>query len=72
MPNGGDGNGANGGEGPESVVVYLRAMADELGKMAQRHGLDTLVYLFEMARLEAERLSQSDGGGYTSDTLPPP
>jgi hypothetical protein len=67
-----DGNGANGGETPESAVRYMRSMAEELAKMARRTGLDTLGYLFEMARLEADRIANSEDNGQTSDTLPPP
>jgi hypothetical protein len=72
MPNGDDGAGANGGETPESTVLYLRSMADELGKMALRNGLDTLGYLFEMARIEADRIARGEYDDQTSDTLPPP
>jgi hypothetical protein len=72
LPNGDDDNGANGGETPESAIVYMRSMAEALAKMAQRNGFDTLGYLFEMARLEADRIAHEEDNGQTSDTLPPP
>ncbi|HEX4410476.1 MAG TPA: hypothetical protein VH206_17015 [Xanthobacteraceae bacterium] len=68
MPNGDSGDGGN---GPDSAVLYMRSMADELAKMAQQRGLDGLAYLFEMARLEADRLTHRNDD-QTSDTLPPP
>ena len=36
------------------VANYVATMSADLAAMARRHGLDTLGYLLEMARLEAE------------------
>ena len=72
VPNGDQGGGADGGETPDSAIVYLRSMAEALSKMAQRNGFDTLGYLFEMARLEADRIARGEDNGQSSDTLPPP
>jgi alcohol dehydrogenase class IV len=37
-----------------AAASYLAAMAATMATMARVHGFDTLGYLFEMARLEAE------------------
>ncbi len=39
---------------PGSVARYIEALSADLAEMARRHGLDTLGYLLDMARLEAE------------------
>jgi hypothetical protein len=39
---------------PISVAGYVATMSADLATMARQHGLDTLGYLLEMARLEAE------------------
>ena len=48
------------------VAVYVASMSADLATMARRTGLDTLGYLLEMVRLEAEnaarQMLQSDGG----------
>jgi hypothetical protein len=36
------------------AASYIASMTEELATIAKRHGLDTLGYLLEMARLEAE------------------
>jgi hypothetical protein len=40
-------------------------MAEELSQIAQRHGLDSLRYILDMARLEADQIAKSaaDGNG---------
>jgi hypothetical protein len=38
----------------EAVVAYLAALSGDLATLARQHGLDTLGYILEMARLEAE------------------
>ena len=41
--------------GPASRVAnYVATLAADLAAMARQHGLDTLGYLLDMARLEAE------------------
>ena len=49
-----DKDGQNGVSAVE-FADYAAAMADELAGLARRHGLQTLAYLLEMARLEAEQ-----------------
>jgi hypothetical protein len=39
---------------PSDVAGYISAMSADLAAMARRHGLDTLGYLLEMVRLEAQ------------------
>jgi hypothetical protein len=52
--------------GSRSVVAnYVATLTAELATMARRSGLDTLGYLLEMVRLEAEneaRHTQNGGG----------
>ena len=45
------------------VASYVAALSHDLATMARRHGLDTLSYLLEMGRLEAESLSRANGDG---------
>jgi hypothetical protein len=47
-----DGNGA---ETPDSAAHYIASMTEELAQLARRNGLDTLGYILEMARLEADQ-----------------
>ena len=42
-------------ETPDSAAQYIASLADELAKIAKRNGLETLSYLLEMARLEANQ-----------------
>jgi hypothetical protein len=61
---------ANPGASPEAggrsvVANYVATLTAELATMARRSGLDTLGYLLEMVRLEAEneaRHTQNSGG----------
>jgi hypothetical protein len=41
------------------AATYIASMTAELALMARGHGLDTLSYILEMARLEAENASPS-------------
>jgi hypothetical protein len=41
-----------------ATASYLASMAATMAAMARSEGLDTLGYLFEMARLEAENSSR--------------
>ena len=57
---------ASGKNGNRTVVAnYVAALSADLATMARGSGLDTLGYLLEMVRLEAEsetRHSQNGGG----------
>lgn len=43
------------------VASYVATLSNDLSLLARRSGLDTLGYLLEMVRLEAESLIRSDG-----------
>ena len=47
-----------GGEPLDSTARYIASLADELALLARRDGLDTLSYLLEMARLEADHAAK--------------
>ena len=38
----------------DEVAAYMAELTGELALVARRHGFDTLAYLLDMARLEAE------------------
>jgi hypothetical protein len=48
----------------EEAANYIAAMAKDLSAIAQRSGLDTLGYLLDIVRLEAQRVT---GSGLTQD-----
>jgi hypothetical protein len=50
-----DPKGSENGEPSGAAACYIGAMASELSKIAKSNGLDTLVTILEMARLEAEQ-----------------
>jgi hypothetical protein len=49
--------GGGGGETPGSAAHYIAALTEELSQLAKRNGLDTLGYLLDMARLEADQIA---------------
>jgi len=58
---------AGGGTSPQSptdAAVYIATLAEELAQMARHHGLESLSYILEMARLEADQIVKGsrDGG----------
>jgi len=46
-----------------AAADYVAALVLELALIARGHHLDTLGYLLEVARLEAESVSRSNGRG---------
>jgi hypothetical protein len=54
---------------PESVAVYIAALAGELGQLARANGLDALGYILDMARLEANEASKSSSEGEQWDQI---
>ena len=48
--------------GRAAVASYVATLTTELATMARRTGLDTLGYLLEMVRLEAESTSRHNQG----------
>jgi len=45
---------------PDSAARYIALLADELAKLAAQNGLETLGYILEMARLEADQVGKDD------------
>lgn len=43
---------------PEQAAAYVAGITAELAGLVRRHHLDTLGYLLDMARLEAEEIVQ--------------
>ncbi len=44
-----------------AVASYVATLSADLAAMARRQGLETLGYLLEMARLEAESANRANG-----------
>jgi hypothetical protein len=44
------------------AVSFIADLSGELASIASRHHLDTLAYLLDMARLEAENLRRDTSG----------
>jgi hypothetical protein len=47
---------------PTAVASYVATLSADLAVMARRSGLDTLSYLLEMVRLEAESATRQNNG----------
>lgn len=47
--------------GQTAVASYVASISNDLATMSRRTGLDTLGYLLEMVRLEAESLTRHNG-----------
>jgi hypothetical protein len=47
--------------GRTAVASYVATLSNDLATMARRSGLDTLGYLLEMVRLEAESVTRHNG-----------
>ncbi len=58
MPDRDDKSGPNGHETPDSAAQYIATLTQELAQLARRNGLDTLSYILEMARLEADQVAK--------------
>jgi hypothetical protein len=52
------GPGENGSQ--TAVATYVATLSADLASIARQHGLQTLGYLLEMARLEAETVSRHE------------
>jgi len=55
MPDQDENSGPNGHETPDSAAQYIATLTHELAQLARRNGLDTLSYILEMARIEADQ-----------------
>ena len=49
--------------GRSAVASYVATLSGDLASLARRTGLDTLGFLLEMVRLEAESTSRHGGPG---------
>jgi hypothetical protein len=52
--------------GPESqaeAAAYVAELTADLARIARRHGMDTLGYILDMARLEAQSATHPSEGG---------
>ena len=49
--------------GRSAVASYIATLSTDLASLARRTGLDTLSYLLEMVRLEAETTSRNGQNG---------
>jgi hypothetical protein len=47
-------DGQDGQETPKGAAHYIASLAEELAELARRNGLETLSYILEMARIEAD------------------
>jgi hypothetical protein len=47
---------------PAEAAAYVAELAGNLALIARRHGLDTLGYILDMARLEAENATRHVNG----------
>jgi hypothetical protein len=57
MPDRDENSGPNGHETPDSTAQYIATLTRELAELARRNGLDTLSYILEMARIEADQVA---------------
>ena len=48
-------------ETPSDAAEYIGALSEELAQMARRHGLDSLGYILDMARMEADQIAKGSG-----------
>jgi hypothetical protein len=47
------------GDSPAASALYIASLAEELARVARTHGFETLAYLLDLARLEADQISKS-------------
>lgn len=54
---------AGDGGGQSAVASYVATLSHDLAQLSRRNGLETLSYLLEMVRLEAESLTRTGTPG---------
>jgi hypothetical protein len=47
--------------GPQEAAHYIKSALEDLARVAQRHGHGMLVYLIDMAHMEAEEILRQAG-----------
>ena len=50
-------------ESPTAAALYIGELAEELAQIARRHGLESLSYILDMARLEADQVAKGSSEG---------
>jgi hypothetical protein len=45
-------------DSPSEAAGYIASLTGELARMARGHGLETLGYILDMARLEADQIAR--------------
>jgi hypothetical protein len=53
------------GESTIEAALYIASLAEELARFARTQGFETLAYLLDLARLEADQISKSSHGSAT-------
>jgi hypothetical protein len=48
--------------GPAEAAAYVGELAGDLALIARKHGLDTLGYILDMAKLEADNVARLANG----------
>ena len=48
-------------ETPSAAALYIATLTDELAQIAKSHDLESLAYILDMARLEADQIAQGSG-----------
>ena len=52
---------ANLAQSPAATAHYIGTLVGELARLARRHRLDSLAYILDMARLEADQVVRNAG-----------
>jgi hypothetical protein len=60
MPSDGGGEG-NPPQSPGATALYIGALTRELAMLARRYRMDSLAYILDMARLEADQIAKNSG-----------
>jgi hypothetical protein len=50
-------------ESPTTAAIYIRTLAEELAQIAKRHRLESLRYILDMVRLEADQVAKGSVEG---------
>jgi hypothetical protein len=53
------------GESIAEAALYIASLTEELARFARIYGFETLAYLLDLARLEADQISKSSAGSAT-------
>ncbi|MBK5961750.1 hypothetical protein CCR97_26605 [Rhodoplanes elegans] len=56
---------------PQATAAYIADLTGDLARLARRHGLPTLGYILDMARVEAEAQSGAGRPQERANGVPP-